>query len=213
MNSTTPAMKQVVLLSNHNIDETFYAGNFTPTGNLTNGHPDYIRASDNVALYVNNVQQWVLGDSGKNDFIFVMSSAENPAPSPADWPKFGPEWENLWNEDHSSVHLRLADPRFFPPGKFTILPFVGIDEISADSFVGSYSIVMNSMVQDRPHYTKDDSISGTYIKVSDSKKSWVLGNENSTYIFTMNVDAVDSPRDWDNETWHNQELKKFQYFS
>ena len=202
----------MVLHSNHNIDETFYAGIFTPTGKLTNGHPDYVRASDNVTLYVNNVQKWVLGDSVKNDFIFVMSSSENLAFSPEQWPKFGPEWEKSSNDDHSSIHLRLADPNFFPPGSFTILPFVEIDELSTDIFVGSYSIVMNSMVQDRPHYTKDDSKSGTFIKISDSQKSWILGNENKNYIFTMNLDAVGSPRDWDNQTWEHQGTEEIPIF-
>ena len=188
-------------------DDTFYKGSYSLekyADQTYNERPQYKHDNNsNLMLYMNRWNVWVLGDSGHNDFILNLTSADG-AYSPFQWQQ---HWTSV-NADTSPEipTLLLVDPTFLPPKHLTLASYENGD---TTFYCGSYSLNMTHRMYGRPIYSKQDN--NVLLYVSESRGSWVLGNVDfEDYVFNISVITdVESPVNWHymwNNTVESQEM-------
>ena len=166
--------------------------------------PQYVKDNDeNIRIYVSTTNgSWVLGTSGHEDYIFKLSSSidqESPA-----------NWEGWVVDAETSVEqptLRLEDPTRFPPYHLTLAPG-GLAESDSENpsipvFSGDYILNITSLTNGFPFYSRVGDEKSIFISIDRSSTSWVLGDDEKPYIFTMNKEPSQSPIHWNNSFWRN----------
>ena len=170
------------LIPQNKTDITFYAGSYhLDLYSEHNSRPQYTRAgNDNIHLYLNNDNTWVLGDDNYNDFVYKLSSA---AYSPSLWP----EWKPTGFLE--SPTLVVKDATLLPP----LLVYIWSGEdLFSEVLTGNYKL--NVYENNRLLY--EDSV-GKFIRMNNAGDSWILGDKEHSYIFTMMDESSASPATWD----------------